>query len=317
MNPLSSSEGTVWLPAGDADTDDNGHGTHTSGTVAGDGSASDGHWRGMAPAADLTVYSAGLSLFILKAVAAFDHMLARKRAGETDVQVVSNSYGSSGPEEFNPDGSLEVATWESFKQNVLPVFSAGNSGPGTNTLNAYTKAPYVLGVVANKDDKTVTDFSSRGRKPSYDGETNYDRKEALGNLETYYESGDAAGPLGIYRNGVGAPGNAVMSTMNPNDPLQGLNPDDEPFYAAISGTSMSCPGIAGIATLVIDAARQNGEGTPDSIDVLKTIEATADDALDSYNPWNIGTGFVDAVDAVSRAEKGQFASFGQIKLVDY
>ena len=83
MNPLSSSEGTIWLPAGDADTDDNGHGTHTSGTVAGDGSASDGHWRGMAPAADLTVYSAGLSLFIVKAVAAFDHMLARKRAGET------------------------------------------------------------------------------------------------------------------------------------------------------------------------------------------------------------------------------------------
>ena len=205
-----------------------------------------------------------------------------------DVQVVSNSYGSSGPEEFNPDGSLEVATWESFKQNVLPVFSAGNSGPGTNTLNAYTKAPHVLGVAANKDDKTVTDFSSRGRKPSYDGETNYDRKEALGNLETYYESGDAAGPLGIYRDGVGAPGNAVMSTMNPNDPLQGLNPDDEPYYAAISGTPMSCPGIAGIATLVIDAARQNGEGTPDSIDVLKTIEATADER------WTVTTPGISA-----------------------
>ena len=425
VNPLSSSDGTTWIEAGDADTDDNGHGTHTSGTVAGDGSASDGTWRGMAPDADLTVYSAGLTLFIVKAVAAFDHVLARKQAGETDVQVVSNSYGSSGPGDFNPDGALEVATYESFEANVLPVFSAGNSGPETNTLNAYTKAPHVLGVAATKDDTSVTDFSSRDRKPSYDGETNYDRKKALRNLDAYYaadktdtevDSGSYSGtvgpaasayhewqapskagyveatlawtpsaedvdfylhegskdgdvvassatlaepeelageieggqtyyfevrpfanvaadydveyiayegikrnldPLGIYRNGVGAPGNAVMSTMNPNDPLQGLNPDDEPYYAAISGTSMSCPGIAGIATLVIDAARQNGQGTPDSIDVLNTIEAEAEDALSSYTPWNVGAGFVDAVDSVKRAEKGRFASFGQVDLVDY
>jgi len=424
VNPLSSSGDTTWEEAGDLDTDDNGHGTHTSGTVAGDGSASDGQWKGMAPDADLTVYSAGLTLLIVKAVAAFDHMIARKRDGTTDVQTVSNSYGISNGADFNPDDALNVATWESFRENVLPVFSAGNSGPETNTLNVYTKAPHVLGVAATDDEKAVTDFSSRGRTPDYDGETNYDRRKALRNLEAYYaadktdtevDSGSYSGtvgpsaseyheweapgkagyieatlswtpsaedvdfylhegsedgqivasgaslnqpeelsgaieggttyyfevrpyanaaadytveytayegikrnvdPLGVYRNGVGAPGNAVMSTMNPNDPLQGINPDAEPYYAAISGTSMSCPVTAGSATLVIDAYRQNGHGTPDSIDVLNTLEAEAEDALDSYTPWNVGAGFVDAYDAVERAADDRLASFGEVKLAD-
>ncbi|MFB9805211.1 S8 family serine peptidase [Haladaptatus pallidirubidus] len=163
-NPLG--EPTLWVPAGDLDTDDNGHGTHCSGTVAGDGTESDGQQRGMAPDADLTVYSAGLALLIVKPVAAFDHLLARQKAGETDISIVSNSYGSSNGEDFNPDDALNVATWEAWKEGLLPVFAAGNSGPDTNTLNQYAKAPNVLGVAATRDDKTVTDFSSRGRKAS-------------------------------------------------------------------------------------------------------------------------------------------------------
>jgi serine protease AprX len=47
-----------------------------------------------------------------------------------------------------------------------------------------------------------------------------------------------------------------------------------------------------------------------------TLEATADDAHTSYTPWNVGTGFVDALDAVERAEAGEFARFGGIELVD-
>ena len=424
VDPLSNSEDTTWERAGDLDTDDNGHGTHTSGSVAGDGSASDGQYAGMAPEADLTVYSAGLTLLIVKAVAAFDHVIARKRDGATDVQVVSNSYGTASGADFNPDDALNVATWAAFEENVLPVFSAGNAGPGTNTLNDYAKAPHVLGVAATRDDTSVTDFSSRGRTPSYDGETNYSRKKALDNLteyraadrtETTVGSGSDSGtvgpttseyhewtapskagyveatlswtpsaedvdvylregskdgpivasgaslnepeelsgavdggttyyfeirpfvnvaadydlqytayegitrnvdPLGIYRNGVGAPGNAVVSTMNPNDPLQGLNPDADPYYAAISGTSMSCPVVAGIATLVVDASRQSGHGTPDSIDVLNTVEATARDAREGYTPWNVGAGFVDALAAVERAETDDLATFGQVKLAD-
>ncbi|WP_227356361.1 S8 family serine peptidase [Haladaptatus salinisoli] len=430
VNPLSSSEDTTWKNVGSLDSDDNGHGTHCSGSITGSGKASDGQYKGMAPDADLTVYSAGLTLLIVKPVAAFDHLLARQQAGDVDVQIVSNSWGGGDGTDFNPDDAVNVATWAAYNEGILPVFAASNSGPSTNTLNQYATAPHVLGVAATKDDKTVTDFSSRGRTPSYDGPTNYDRKKALRNLEEYYaadktetkvDSGSYSGtvtaagseyhrwdapkkagyvdaslswtpsaedvdfylhegstdgpvvasgatlsepeelsatvdggttyyfevrpfadvaadytvdftayegierdvtPTGIYRPGVAAPGNYVMSTLAPEDPLQAYaagteHQDTEEYYGAISGTSMSCPVTAGVATLVVDAYRQNFDESPDPIDVLNTIETEAEDVHDSYAPWNVGAGFVDAFDAVKRAESGDWATFGTVKLADY
>ncbi|WP_266074826.1 S8 family serine peptidase [Haladaptatus caseinilyticus] len=313
-NPLGSP--TLWVRAGDLDTDDNGHGTHCSGTVAGDGTQSDGQYRGMAPDADLTVYSAGLTLLIVKPVAAFDHLLARQQAGETDISIVSNSYGSSNGEAFNPDDALNVATWEAWTQGLLPVFAAGNSGPQTNTLNQYAKAPNVLGVAATKDNKKVTNFSSRGRKQSADP-SNWDRKTALDNLEQYRNGGSPSGPLGVYRPGVGAPGNAIVSTMDPTDPLNVSGGDTDLWYASISGTSMACPAVAGIATLVVDAYRRNNSGSPTPAELLNTVSAEAEDALSSYTPWNIGSGFVNAQSAVTRAENGNMGTYSDVNLVNY
>ncbi|WP_225741215.1 S8 family serine peptidase [Halorussus halophilus] len=433
VNPLSSTDDTTWKEVGSVDSDDNGHGTHCSGSITGSGKKSDGKYKGMAPDADLTVYSAGLTLLLVKAVAAYDHLLSRVRAGDIDVQVVSNSWGGGNGTDFNPDDAANVATWHAFQEGILPVFSAGNSGPGSNTLNQYSTAPHVLSVAATDDERSVTDFSSRGRTPNYDGPTNYKRKRALDNLEEYHaadktetevDSGSYAGtvdasssayhrwdapkkagyveatlswtpseedidfylhvgskdgrvvassaslnepedlagsieggktyyfevrpfasvaadysidftayegvtrdvtPVGIYRNGVGAPGKMVMSTLAPSDPLQSYgatsgdteNVDTEDYYGRISGTSMSCPVTSGAATLVVDAYYQNHGSYPDPIDVLNTLEATAKDYQASYNPWNIGAGFVDAYDAVQRAASGDLATFGEVNLTDY
>ena len=315
-NPLG--EPTLWVRAGGVDTDDNGHGTHTSGTVAGDGTQSSGQFRGMAPDATLSVYSAGLTLLIVKAVAAYDHLLARKQEGATDIRVASNSYGSSNGSNFNPDDPLNVATWQAYQAGILSAFSAGNSGPGTGTLNQYAKGPHVLGVAATNDQKQVTDFSSRGRSPDFsgNGSTNYDRQTALQNLQEYHDTGSASGPVGLYRNGIGAPGNLIVSTMAPSDPLQAESADDlRLWYATISGTSMSCPAAAGIATLVVDAYESNNAGSLAPIDVLNTVEAEAQDVHSSYNPWNIGAGFVNALQSVSRAEAGNLATFSDVTLV--
>ena len=319
LNPLDRE--TMWVDAGPADTDDNGHGTHTSGSVAGDGTASDGEYAGMAPDADLTVYSTGVTLAIVNAVGAFDHMVDRQRRGETNVQVVSNSYGptSGNDRDFHPDDAMNVATYSAFEAGILPLFSAGNSGPGTNTLSEYGKAPWVLGVAATDDETKVTSFSSRGRTPSYDGETNYDRQEALSNARDHYENGDGSGPFGVYRIGVGANGDYVMSTLAPSDPLQGYaagtgREDTEAYYGRISGTSMSCPVTAGVTTLVVDAYRQNTGEFPDPIDVLNTIEATARDARTDHNPYNIGAGYIDAAAAVERAAAGDLAGFDEVEL---
>jgi serine protease AprX len=311
-NPLGSP--TLWVDAGPLDTDDNGHGTHTSGTVVGDGTRSDGQFKGHAPDARLTMYSAGLTLLIVKPVAAYDHLLANHA---DDVQVVSNSYGSSSANDFDPNLALNVATWEAYTAGLLSAFSAGNSGPSTNTLNDYAKAPNVLGVAATNDNKAVTNFSSRGRARDYSGGgegANYDRQTALENLETYRNGGSPSGPLGLYRNGVGAPGNAIVSTMAPTDPLNVQGADGQLYYASISGTSMSCPATAGIATLVVDAYQQQTGSEPAPIDVLNTVEATAANAKSSYTPANMGAGFTDGYEATDRAENGNLAGFSDVTL---
>lgn len=314
-NPLGSP--TLWADASIADTDGGGHGTHCSGTIAGDGSASDGQFAGMAENADLDVYAGGAVLVVLKTAAAYDHILKRIRDGSSDVKIVSNSYGSSNGSAFNPDSALNTATWEAYKEGLLSVFAAGNSGPGTNTLNQYAKAPQVLGVAATKDDKQVTNFSSRGRKQtSTNTPDNWDRQTALNNLQEYYDTGSASGPIGLYRPGIGAPGNAIVSTMSPGDVLQSQSPEDgRLWYATISGTSMACPMTAGIATLVVDAYRENNSGDIGPMELLNTLTGEAEDVHSSYTPYNIGSGFVDAYDAVSRAENGNVGSFSDTTLV--
>lgn len=297
-NPLG--EPTLWLPAGSLDTDTVGHGTHVSGTLGGDGTASEGQQRGHAPGVTLTAYASGLTITVLKASAAYDHLLAN----HSGIQIVSNSYGASGGGSFDPDAPMNVATKGAYDAGMLPVFAAGNAGPEPSTLNPYAKAPYVLGVGATNDQRQVTDFSSRG-----DPNGNFDRQRALSALET-----EDTDPVALERIGVGAPGNAIVSTVSPTDALNQTDPDTDPYYAAASGTSMSCPCVAGIAALLIDAYQQNDHGTPAPIDVLNTLEATAATDRSGYTATSIGAGFVDSVAAVSRGETGDLAGFDEVIL---
>ncbi|MCT9095476.1 S8 family serine peptidase [Haloarchaeobius sp. HME9146] len=436
--PLESRD-AEWLDlGGSADTDDLGHGTHCSGIIAGDGSASDGQYRGNAPGARLSVYSTNTAVYLPYVVGAWDHMLMRARDPDVDFDpdVVSNSYGVARDVRYNPNDPVNVASWEAFTEGIVPVFAAGNSGPDADTLSRFAKAPHVLCVAATNDQQAVTDFSSRGRTPDEDRETNYDRATALWRLWRYHatvDSGqflvdvgtwtgevgpaattdaqtesdfweweapanadmleltldiepdgeqvrvsvhegsrdgpviaqmgeevvhqhrtlttDIAGgetyyvevepvvsvtvsytidyegieelggeptryrPVGLYRPGVAIPGDSIMATVGPTDSLDALEPDTEPYYTPMTGTSMACPNAAGVCALVIDAARQNGYD-PHPIEVINTVEATARDLQTAYTPWNAGAGFVDAEAAVRRAETGDFARFHETDLVD-
>ena len=139
-------------------------------------------------------------------------------------------------------------------------------------------------------------------------------------------SEEPTGPYGVYRLSVGAPGSLVLSTLAPEDPLQGYAagladaPDEqgtEVYYGKVSGTSMSSPVTAGIVALVYDAYKQNHGEFPAPIDVINTIEATARDGRDDHNVYNIGTGFLDAAGAVERAEAGNLANFSEVTAADY
>jgi serine protease AprX len=125
-----------------------GHGTHVAGTIAGTGAASDGLYTGVAPSAKLVGLGTGEGLSILWALAGFDYVLENQE--EYNIQVISNSWGSTGA--YSPNNPINVASKEAHDAGMVVAFASGNSGPGENTLNPYSVAPWVIGVAAGTKD---------------------------------------------------------------------------------------------------------------------------------------------------------------------
>lgn len=72
-----------------------------------------------------------------------------------------DSLGETMNVKFDPEDPLNVATKEAHDAGMTMVFAAGNEGPGKDTLNPYSVAPWVIGVAAGeKDGETLADFSS-------------------------------------------------------------------------------------------------------------------------------------------------------------
>ncbi len=275
------------------DTDLNiGHGTHCAGIVGGTGQNSGGLYAGVAPGAKLIGTGSGAVLFILNALGGFEYSLANQfRYG---IRIISNSYGSHGA--FNADDPLNIATKKAYERNIIVVFSAGNSGPGRETHNRYSKAPWVISVAAGTKEGGLAGFSSRGT-PIEDRLTDDD------------PNNDFDAPT------ITAPGTgrefasnstkftaAMISTRAKSNVFANGGPDDAelspayiPFYTQISGTSMSCPFIAGTAALLLEV---NPSFTPD--DVIQILRETAT-RMPGYEDFQVGAGYVNVYAAVDKA----------------
>ena len=123
--PGARGAGLPRCPATTCDTDENGHGSHVAGIAAGDGTASDGFHRGIAPGAGVVGYSVGVGATILFAVAAYDHILAHPELG---VVAVNSSFGVSGGGHFDSTDPINQATKRLHAAGIVVVFSNGNSG---------------------------------------------------------------------------------------------------------------------------------------------------------------------------------------------
>lgn len=121
-------------------------------------------------------------------------------------------------------------------------------------------------------------------------------------------------PTGLYRPSVAAPGVLVNSTQSPTQPLQTgptisegdvqtqVEQNENPYYSHLSGTSMSCPIVAGVCALVVQAHRDARDDDPDALDVIGYVEDTADlDESKGQTVVNAGRGVVDAFGAVEAA----------------
>ena len=278
LNAVSGMLPVTWIE-NVPDTDiGSGHGTHVAGTVGGTGAASGGLHAGVAPGASLLGYGSGAVLLILDTIGAFDYALVNQF--RYNIRVINNSWGTPGDTgtDFNPDDPISIATKRLADRNVMIVFSAGNSGPGEDTIGGnYMKAPWIIRVGASNKDATLTDFSSRGKRGG--GGT----VEVDGQTYQWFD-----------RPTVTAPGADIISALATTGVL-GLTAVEGPFYARMSGTSMSGPHVAGIVALMLEA-----NPLLHWSEVIDILETTATN-MPGREAWEVGAGMVNAYAAVTMA----------------
>lgn len=132
--------------------DDNGHGTHVAGIIAGVDNAIG--VLGVAPKAHLyavkVLSRTGSGYFS-------DIIEGLQWCMENDIQVVNMSLGS--PSNVQ---SFKDAITATYNAGITLVAAAGNSGPGDNTVEYPARYPEVIAVSATDSSDNIAGWSSRG-----------------------------------------------------------------------------------------------------------------------------------------------------------
>ncbi|MFX1560558.1 MAG: S8 family serine peptidase, partial [Promethearchaeota archaeon] len=249
--------------------DDNGHGTACAWNAVGDGTASGGVLKGIAPGANL------LAIKVLDSSGSGeDDIIAQgiEFAIQQNVDVISISLGGEWSDNaFLVEPSLDEIE-NAVQAGISVVVAAGNSGPAALTINSPGVAEKAVTVGASYADTGIVAFSSVGPVLR----TNSD-------------------PLGYTaKPDVVAPGYLVVSGRG-ND----VNTDEyQPYnvsqygtsYTRWSGTSASTPMVAGMIALL---AQKNLALTP--VEAKAALMKTATDL--GNDPMSQGRGLAN----VSRA----------------
>ena len=231
--------------------DDNGHGTHVSGIIAGNGYDTLGARAGIAPSAHLVglkVLDAQGRGVISDVIAALDWAVANKAL--YNIRVVNLSVGAAVTESYNTD-PLTLAAKRAVDAGIVVVTAAGNLGKNRlgqlqyGGITAPGNAPWVLTVGASshegtlsRTDDTMAPYSSRGPTA-----IDFQAKPDLV-----------------------APGTGVVSLSDPASLmyitkaaalLKGTLLWGQKPYLSLTGTSMSSPVVAG-------TRRADASGQPDA-----------------------------------------------------
>ena len=269
--------------------DDNGHGTHVSGIIAGNGADSAGARAGIAPAAhivSLKVLDAHGRGVISDVIAAFGWAVANRTAH--NIRVINLSVGARVTESYWSD-PLTLAAKRATDAGIVVVTAAGNLGkkadgsPLYGTITAPGNAPWVLTVGASStegtpqrwDDK-IAPYSSRG--PSA---VDYEAKPDLVAPGTGMVSLSAPGST-FYQE-------KASYLLYGSNRSMGYKP-----YLSLSGTSMASPVVAGTVALMLQA---NPNLTPNLVKAI--LQYTAQRY--HYDALTQGAGFLNSYGAVELA----------------
>src|SRR5262249_37795841 len=249
-----------------------GHGTFVAGVVAGNGARSGGRYSGVAPGAKLVGLGVG-GATLLSVIEGFDYLLWK--GPDLGVRVVNCSF--SADTLYDPNDPVNVATKMLTDRGVSVVFSAGNNGPGMDTLNPYALAPWVISVGATDEEGQLANFSSRGSFTKLSG-----------------PSLVAPGVNVVSLRATGVDLNGLLNLGLGGD-LSRLSAQDVPNYTVGSGPSFTAPQVTGTIALMLDV---NPSLTPAQIKDILQRTATP---LPGYYRYEVGAGMLNAHAAVLEA----------------
>lgn len=264
-----------------------GHGTFVAGIIAGSGGYSGGKCTGVAPGAKIVGLSAG-DLTLAFVLSGFDYLLSSGAGLNT--RVVNCSFSANTV--FDANDPVNIATKILTDRGISVVVSAGNTGPGQNTINPYAVAPWVVSVGATDARGRLADFSSRG---------------AFGS-SLFHPTLVAPGVsvISLRAAGVNATGTFGVAGADTTR----LQASELPFYTTASGTSFSAPQVAATIALMLEA---NPNLTP--AEVRDILQRTAT-PLPNYYRHEVGAGMLNAHAAVLAAAFPERRTGGWRAVVD-
>jgi serine protease AprX len=269
--------------------DDNGHGTHVAGVIAGNGHDSYGAHAGIAPRAHLIglkVLDENGGGYISDVIAALDFIIANKAA--YNIRVANLSVGAPVTTSYNND-PLTLACKRAVEAGIVVVVAAGNLGRNANgqtqygAITAPGNAPWVLTVGASSHQGTTGRYDDKMARYSSRGPTMHD----------FLAKPDIVAP-GTGTVSLADPASRFYLTKAPylvsGSRLLGHKP-----YLALTGTSMASPVVAGTVALMLQA---NPSLTPNAVKAI--LQYTAN-PLPRANYLAQGAGVVNAYGAVRLA----------------
>jgi subtilisin family serine protease len=253
------------------------HGSHVAGIIGGNGVASNGKYKGIAPGVNLinirVSNNQGLT-YTSDLLAGLQWIFTNKDV--YNIRVVNLSINSTMPESYL-QSPLDAAVEILWFNGIVVVVAAGNNGTADGPSTVYPPAndPFVITVGAQEDlgtvsmsDDSVAAFSAYST--TADGFAKPDLIAPGRNLISLLASTNATGYTGHIKHRVDA------------------------SYFRMSGTSMAAPVVTGVIALLL----QDEPGlNPDQ--VKYRLMATANQSWTGYNLAKAGAGTVDAYAAVS------------------
>ena len=274
-----------FTPGGNGE-DAYGHGTHLAGVIAGNGAASGGKWRGVAPGAQLvSVKVAGPdgATDVSVVIAALQWVVTHR--AQFGIKVLNLSFGTDSVQPYAVD-PLNAAVERAWAAGITVVVSAGNRGPGT--INKPGDDPFVITVGA------------------VDGKLTADRKDD--EVAPFSSSGITQD--GFAKPDLVAPGTTIVATRDAGSTIDGLHQGaivDGDYFKG-TGTSQAGAIVSGVAALLYQANPSLRPNTVKSILLGSTFRAS------QYRSGG-GSGLVDAAGALQSIGAGDWANNGLVRSI--